>query len=65
MPSQVLRDWIGAGAVFHSPEVLGSRGGSRVAAAVAASFLLGCPLRRCGLIISIRDRIGKIKKFKI
>jgi hypothetical protein len=24
--SQVLRDWIGAGAVFHSPEVLGSRG---------------------------------------
>jgi hypothetical protein len=28
--SQVLRDWIGAGAVFHSPEVLGSRGESRV-----------------------------------
>jgi hypothetical protein len=25
-----LRDWIGAGAVFHSPEVLGSRGESRV-----------------------------------
>jgi hypothetical protein len=24
--SQVPRDWIGAGAVFHSPEVLGSRG---------------------------------------
>jgi hypothetical protein len=24
------RDWIGAGAVFHSPEVLGSRGGSCV-----------------------------------
>jgi hypothetical protein len=23
--SQVPRDWIGAGAVFHSPEVLGSR----------------------------------------
>jgi hypothetical protein len=28
--SQVLRDWIGAGAVFHSPEVLGSRGKSCV-----------------------------------
>ena len=28
--SQVQRDWIGAGAVFHSPEVLGSRGESRV-----------------------------------
>jgi hypothetical protein len=28
--SQVPRDWIGAGAVFHSPEVLGSRGESRV-----------------------------------
>jgi hypothetical protein len=26
--SQVTRDWIGAGAVFHSPEVLGSRGES-------------------------------------
>jgi hypothetical protein len=25
-----FRDWIGAGAVFHSPEVLGSRGESRV-----------------------------------
>jgi hypothetical protein len=24
--SQVPSDWIGAGAVFHSPEVLGSRG---------------------------------------
>jgi hypothetical protein len=28
--SQVPRDWIGAGVVFHSPEVLGSRGESRV-----------------------------------
>jgi hypothetical protein len=28
--SQVPRDWIGAGAVFHSPEVLGSRGESYV-----------------------------------
>ena len=28
--SQVPRDWIGVGAVFHSPEVLGSRGESRV-----------------------------------
>ena len=28
--SQVPRDWIGAGAVFHSPEVLGSCGESRV-----------------------------------
>ena len=28
--SQVQRDWIGAGAVFHSPEVLGSRGESCV-----------------------------------
>jgi hypothetical protein len=31
--SQVPRDWIGASAVFHSPEVLGSRGESRVALA--------------------------------
>jgi hypothetical protein len=30
MQSQVLRDWIGAEAVFHSPEVLGSRGESCV-----------------------------------
>ena len=28
--SQVPRNWIGAGAVFHSPEVLGSRGESCV-----------------------------------
>jgi hypothetical protein len=28
--SQVPRDWIGAGAVFHSPEVLGSSGESCV-----------------------------------
>jgi hypothetical protein len=28
--SQVPRDWIGAGTVVHSPEVLGSRGESRV-----------------------------------
>ena len=28
--SRVLCDWIGPGAVFHSPEVLGSRGGSCV-----------------------------------
>jgi hypothetical protein len=28
--SQVPRDWIGAGAVFHSPKVLGSRGESCV-----------------------------------
>jgi hypothetical protein len=30
LQSQVPRDWIGAGAVFHSPEVLGSRGESCV-----------------------------------
>jgi hypothetical protein len=30
MQSQVPRDWIGADAVFHSPEVLGSCGGSCV-----------------------------------
>ena len=30
MQSQVPRDWIGADAVFHSPEVLGSHGGSCV-----------------------------------
>jgi hypothetical protein len=30
LQSQILRDWIGAGAVFHSPEVLGSRGESCV-----------------------------------
>jgi hypothetical protein len=30
MQSQVLRDWIGADAVFHLPDVLGSRGGSCV-----------------------------------
>ena len=28
MQSQVLRDWIGADALLHSPEVLRSRGGS-------------------------------------
>uniref|UniRef100_A0A8C6G8F3 Uncharacterized protein n=1 Tax=Mus spicilegus TaxID=10103 RepID=A0A8C6G8F3_MUSSI len=28
--SQVLRDWIGEGTVFHSPEILGSRGESCV-----------------------------------
>jgi hypothetical protein len=36
MQSQVPSDWIGAGAVFHSPEVLGSHGGSCVG-------LCGCP----------------------
>jgi hypothetical protein len=30
LQSQVPHDWIGAGAVFHSPEVLGSRGESCV-----------------------------------
>jgi hypothetical protein len=30
LQSQVPRDWIGAGAVFHSPEVLGSHGESCV-----------------------------------
>ena len=30
LQSQVPRDWIGAGTVFHSPEVLGSRGESCV-----------------------------------
>jgi hypothetical protein len=30
LQSQVPRDWIGVGAVFHSPEVLGSRGESCV-----------------------------------
>jgi hypothetical protein len=30
MQSQVPREWIGADAVFHSPEVLGSRGESCV-----------------------------------
>jgi hypothetical protein len=38
--SQVLRDWIGAGAVFHSPEVLGSRGESCVSPC-------GCWARLC------------------
>jgi hypothetical protein len=51
--SQVLRDWIGAGAVFYSPEVLGSRGGSRVGPC-------GCWARLCwqgspGLESSRRD----------
>jgi hypothetical protein len=51
--SQVLRDWIGAGAVFHSPEVLGSRGESRVGPC-------GCWARLCwqgslGLESSGRD----------
>jgi hypothetical protein len=36
MQSQVPCDWIGAGVVFHSPEVLGSRGGSCVGTC-------GCP----------------------
>jgi hypothetical protein len=34
--SQVLQDWIGADAVFHSPEVLRSHGGSCVGSC-------GCP----------------------
>ena len=38
--SQVPCDWIGAGAVFHSPEVLGSRGESCVG-------LCGCWARLC------------------
>ena len=51
--SQVPRDWIGAGAVFHSPEVLGSRGESRVGPC-------GCWARLCwqgspGLESSGRD----------
>jgi hypothetical protein len=40
LQSQVLRNWIGAGAVFHSPEVLGSRGESRVGP-------FGCWARLC------------------
>jgi hypothetical protein len=53
LQSQVPRDWIGAGAVFHSPEVLGSRGGSRVGPC-------GCWARLCwqgspGLESSGRD----------
>ena len=53
LQSQVPRDWIGAGAVFHSPEVLGSRGESRVG-------LCGCWARLCwqgspGLELSGRD----------
>jgi hypothetical protein len=38
--SQVLRDWIGADAVFHSPEVLGSCGESCVGPC-------GCWVRLC------------------
>jgi hypothetical protein len=38
--SQVPRDWIGAGAVFHSPEVLGSRGESCVGPCVCWASLL-------------------------
>ena len=53
LQSQVPRDWIGAGAVFHSPEVLGSRGSSRVGPC-------GCWARLCwqgspGLEWSRRD----------
>ena len=53
LQSQVPRDWIGAGAVFHSPEVLGSRGESRVGPC-------GCWARLCwqgspGLESSGRD----------
>jgi hypothetical protein len=55
LQSQVLRDWIGAGAVFHSPEVLGSRGESCVGPC-------GCWARLCwhgspGLESSGRARI--------
>jgi hypothetical protein len=51
--SQVPRNWIGAGAVFHSPEVLGSRGESHVGPC-------GCWARLCwqgslGLESSGRD----------
>ena len=38
--SQVPRDWIGAGTVFHSPEVLGSRGESCVGPCVCGATLL-------------------------
>ena len=40
MQSQVPRDWIGAGAVFHTPEVLGSHGGSCVGPCRCPLFIL-------------------------
>ena len=51
--SQVPRDWIGAGAVFHSPEVLGSRGESCVGPCGCQATPLarkpGAPVERKGL----------------
>jgi hypothetical protein len=53
--SQVPRDWFGAGAVFHSPEVLGSRGESCVGPcgcrAPPLARYLGARVERKGLVL--------------
>jgi hypothetical protein len=50
----VLRDWIGAGAVFHSPEVLGSFEESCVGpCGCQASLLYSSGLKRSVLILQI------------
>jgi hypothetical protein len=52
--SQVMCDWIGADAVFHSPEVLGSRGESCVGPCGYRATLLarypGARVERKGLV---------------
>jgi hypothetical protein len=59
--SQVPGNWIGAGAVFHSPEVLGSRGESCVGPCGCRASLLarypGARVERKGLVPQGRPRV--------
>jgi hypothetical protein len=61
--TQVPRDWIGAGAVFHSSEVLGSRGESCVGPcgcwATPLARYLGAQVERKGLVVSQHSIINK------
>jgi hypothetical protein len=56
--SQVPRDWIGASAVFHSPEVFGSSGESCVGPCGCQATLLarkpGARVERKGLVPQVR-----------
>jgi hypothetical protein len=58
LQSQVPRDWIGADAVFHSPEVLGSRGESCVGPCGCQASPLatypGARVERKGLVPQVR-----------
>jgi hypothetical protein len=59
LQSQVPCDWIGAGAVFHSPEVLGSRGESCVGfcgcqgTPLASCFVLFCFVFGCFFLVVV------------